>query len=513
MAHAVVGEETGTVPPAPAVPPVPPAVGGGGRQARAPRPPVRRYTRRIPRPRLPTSTPARLRWSAGAVVLCATALAAYLMVSGGAFRGAWQDIGRHDAPRVQSATQLYFALNDMDAQVANQLMDGSSKEQAEHRAQSAGIYDRRRAEAGGELEHLAEAAAGDGAAKGAVAKMITDVGTYEERASAALLLGEKSGAPTGRPTREVVLAHREATDFMAQVLLPEADRLVESNNGAFETRYTTVRSDLGETGITAASLGLLLLGVLIAFQVFLARRFHRIVNVPLAAATVLTALLLGLGLSFFAGQREDLRVARRDSFDSVFALSRARALSYEANADESRYLLDADRRTQYEQSFFDKSQRLLRLPGSGIHTYDRSLADALAAYGADHSDLRFTGYYGDEFRNITFSGERTAAERTVRAYQDYERDDRMIRALVESGKTVEAVRLCNSYRPGGSNYHLELYDKELGKLIEVNAAVFRARTHDGATAAGYQPWLLGTGALAVAGLAVLGVRARLAEFR
>lgn len=38
--------------------------------------------------------------------------------------------------------------------------------------------------------------------------------------------------------------------------------------------------------------------------------------------------------------RRPLHGARRDAFDSVVALSRARAIAYDANADESRYLLD-----------------------------------------------------------------------------------------------------------------------------------------------------------------------------
>ncbi|MGW1073741.1 hypothetical protein [Streptomyces sp. NPDC002537] len=490
-------------------PPGPPTAPEGAPPAVGPR----RRALRLRRPRLPAGTPTLVRCSTGAVLLCAAALAACVMVSGGTSRDAWRDIAHRDAPRVESATQLYFALNDMDAQVANQLMDGSSPEQAAHRKESGGIYDSRRAEAGWELERLAEAAAGDPGTSGAVARTITDVAEYERRAAAALLLGDRSGAPTGRPAREAVLAHRAATDYMTEVVLPEADRLVDTNNRAFEARYTAERSDLSGTRLTVCLLGLLLIAALVALQVLLAIRFRRVVNIPLAAATVLTAVLLGLGIGFLDGQREDLRVARRDSFDSVFALGRARALSYEANADESRYLLDADRRDRYQQSFLDKSERLLRLPGADVHTYDNRLADALAAYDADHSDLRFTGYYGDEFRNITFPGERAAAERTVRAYQDYERDDRRIRALVESGRLVEAVRLCNSYQQGGSNYHLELYNKELGKLIEVNAAVFRERAHDGAGTAGSEPWLLGAGVLTAAALAVLGVRPRLAEFR
>jgi hypothetical protein len=42
-------------------------------------------------------------------------------------------------------------------------------------------------------------------------------------------------------------------------------------------------------------------------------------------------------------------VAENDAFDSVLALSQMRAVSYDANADESRYLVDPARAGQYRQ--------------------------------------------------------------------------------------------------------------------------------------------------------------------
>jgi hypothetical protein len=38
-----------------------------------------------------------------------------------------------------------------------------------------------------------------------------------------------------------------------------------------------------------------------------------------------------------------LKVAKQDAFDSILALTQARAVSYDANADESRYLVDPAR--------------------------------------------------------------------------------------------------------------------------------------------------------------------------
>ena len=48
-------------------------------------------------------------------------------------------------------------------------------------------------------------------------------------------------------------------------------------------------------------------------------------------------------------------MAKSEAFDSIVALSQARAVSDDANADESRYLVDPARAGQYQQAFEDKS--------------------------------------------------------------------------------------------------------------------------------------------------------------
>ncbi len=125
--------------------------------------------------------------------------------------------------------------------------------------------------------------------------------------------------------------------------------------------------------------------------------------------------------------------------------TQARAVSYDANADESRFLVDPGRAAFYQRSFLTKSDELADLPGVGIFQYDDALAKAMVGYRADHGDVRFGGYLGAEFRNITFPGERAAAEKTLAAYQVYERDDRHIRALNASGNLRGAIAFDTSY--------------------------------------------------------------------
>jgi hypothetical protein len=260
--------------------------------------------------------------------------------------------------------------------------------------------------------------------------------------------------------------------------------------------------------------GVALLAALASMQFYLMLRFRRIINPALAGATVVTLALVAASAAGLVAQAGHLRVAKAEAFDSIIALSQARAVSDDANADESRYLVDPARAGQYQQAFESRSQQLVRLPGAGIFQYDAALARALSAYRADHTDVRFGGYFGVEFRNITFAGERAAAEKALAAYQVYERDDRHIRTLNRGGDLPGAIAFDTSYAPGNSNWAFTQYDNALVALIAINQ-----RTFTGAISAGQQDttgwtWLIpGAAVVLISILVLVGVRPRLAEYR
>jgi hypothetical protein len=54
-------------------------------------------------------------------------------------------------------------------------------------------------------------------------------------------------------------------------------------------------------------------------------------------------------------------MARFDSFTSIQALSMAKAVSNDANADESRFIVDPAHSVQYQQAYLDKSQRIVNV--------------------------------------------------------------------------------------------------------------------------------------------------------
>ena len=109
--------------------------------------------------------------------------------------------------------------------------------------------------------------------------------------------------------------------------------------------------------IVVAVAGLALVGVLVATQVFLSRRTRRTFNPFLIAATVLTLALVGEIAGTLGAANEHLRGAKQDAYDSIYALTSARTVSYDANADESLWLL-AQEDPRYETSFMTKTRQI-----------------------------------------------------------------------------------------------------------------------------------------------------------
>ncbi|MYW49807.1 hypothetical protein [Streptomyces sp. SID161] len=286
---------------------------------------------------------------------------------------------------------------------------------------------------------------------------------------------------------------------------------MSSSDAAFEAEYSSARSTLSAQLAAVLALGVLLLAVLGVLQGYLARSFRRILNPGVLAATVCTLIAVILGSQMLSASADHLRVARHDAFDSVVALSRA--IAYDANADESRYLLDPRRRDRYEESFLAKSQQLYGLKGATLSTYDDELAATWQAYRAGHRDLRFTGEFRRELDNITFPGERTAAERTVDTYAVYQRDDRRIRELPAADKEREAVAFCMDWAPGTSNAHFGAWMATLDQVVGIDRGQFTFSVEAGRSAVnGLLPWAGGLPCAAMV-LAASGLRPRPAEFR
>ena len=449
------------------------------------------------------TTPQWIRALAAGSALAAVVLAVVLGTVFATVRDGLSVIGGRAAPQVTAATDLYFALSDMDAQLANVLLAGDDTSLAPQRKSALDAYSQRRTQADADLQQIAT----DSSTQKSVRSVLDDLGQYESLASQAILLDQHGAA--GRPAATALDLHRQATDLM-HTTLRTVDGITSQNHDLLNATYQSDVDGTVTARVWVIVIGVATLGLLVAAQVHLRRRMRRRLNPALVLATLVTAGVTITGVTLLAQESAHLTVAKANAFDSIVALSQARAVSYDANADESRYLVDPARAARYQDAFLAKTQSLAGLSGATITSYDAALDAATQAYRENNSTVRFTGFFGTELNNITFTGERGAAEQTLAAYQTYERDDRHIRALNAAGDQRGAI----TFDVGQSNADFGRYDAALKTVIDINQRSFDAAIRDGdGQLAGWTWQLPALGALLVVGLTAAGVWRRLAEYR
>ncbi len=461
------------------------------------------------RPRLPLARRPRIRSTTGRIrALAALAVPAVLLLAALialAVRDA-QDglrvIGHTAGPEVVATGDLYFALSDMDAQLANALLVGGEPSLAGRRAAALQRYDQRRDEADRALLQSARVAGNDATAQTTARTMLDALGRYERLAGQALLLDGQQHHTAGPPPAQVTALYRQAADVMKLEVLPNAYNLTLANGAKVRRTYEARRSAVLDGRIWVILAGLLLVGVLAGTQVFLTARFRRLVNPPLALATLGAVVLVAVSTATLSGEAARLREAKVDGFDAILALSRARAISTSADADQSRYLLDPGRADTYQQVYLDKSQTVLYVPAENLEEYDTTLDRRIGGTG-------FMGFLGTEAHHVTLPGQETALRKVLTAYDAMQHEDRGIRRLVAAGDRRDAI----TARLGAGTAGFQRYDASLTALENLHQAAFQraVRAGDGAL----RGWTAGlpTAAVVLIILVLAGVRPRLSEYR
>jgi hypothetical protein len=459
------------------------------------------------------TTPGRLRAGVALVMLLACGLGLLTGMVFAALDSGFIAIGDHDAPLVEQSNALYYAVSDMDAQVGNVLLTGSDPALATDQQQDLALYASDQEHTEQDLQHVAVTAAADPAAEQAVSSVLDALGRYEALAADAIVVKPARPRPGGPSVRGVAELLSAATDLMSTTVLPAAASLTTANASVLDMSYNQDRSTATSEQVLVLVLGLAVAGALLGTQVFLAARYRRLVNPALAVATVLAVALAIAGAVQLGAQAGNLKVAKQDAFDSILALTRARVVSYDANADETRFLVDLGRAAAYQDAFLRKSQELVSVGDVGIFSYDAALASDIDAYQADHTDVRFGGYLGTEFRNITFPRERAAATQALLAYQVYEKYDRKLRAIAKIN-LAQAIAFDIGTSPGQSDWAFNQWDSALGSVITINENAFTAAIRDGHTTG--SPWIVlipAIGTALIVALTIAGTHRRLAEYR
>jgi tetratricopeptide (TPR) repeat protein len=259
---------------------------------------------------------------------------------------------------------------------------------------------------------------------------------------------------------EMLKVYREAIVLVDGTILRAMDDLSAVNYVEMQRQIRQDNSGASLFGVIIV--GSLLLMALILLQLFIAERTKRQFNLPLLAATTIAGLFLFHSALSLNRAADNLRVMRDDAFPSLYSIRKARAISYQANSDESRYLLDKENLNQHQQKFTKRVKEIMSLP-TGV-----SLEDIDQAIGSEQRTGRkfneVTGLIAGAVNNVTFKGEGPALVAALKAWQNYVQIDDTIRALEKAGKRQEAIDRCL----GESDEAYETFKTALQKVQEIN---------------------------------------------
>jgi hypothetical protein len=425
-------------------------------------------------------TPARLRLWVVVAIGTAAALFATMSVVMARVQDQVRIIGDVAAPQAATAADLYFALSDMDAQVARMVLTGDSDTLAGSQIDALGTYRQRSRQVDTDIQRSLTTATSD-TDRAIVLELLNHLAVYRQRVWQALTAG--AAAPG---------YYTQATNVLHIDLLPTAKRWRDASEARLDDAYAAKR--VTETaGMTLAILlGTALVLVLAGLQIWLARRFRRILNPALIVATALSFALVVPAVTILGVQEKRLGAARDDSLTPFLALSQARAISYDAAADTSRFLI-SDNLAYYAQNFTAKADCLTGggSCGSGGETIAGGLASV--AGGPDVSPAQ-------------------SAE-VVSRWAGYRKDHERITGLAAAGKEAEAIDALTGIRRGDAAFDFSYYDAAVAEIATARKAAFDTSLREIRTLLTGWPVIPVVAMAVVILLILLSVRRRFAEYR
>jgi hypothetical protein len=409
-------------------------------------------------------------------------------------RQAIKTVGKDAAPSILTAQKLQDSFADMDASLANELLSKPGDNR-----QALVDFEKNRKKIADRLV--------DAARNITYPEEEKIIQSLQLNNSAYLLkLQEARDAHKRGDIAGTLSLYQSAATLMDRDIIPQAAELSAVNSQQLVKTYAQQKFANGGIGLLISIVGLAQIVILVMIQIFLYRRMRRVLNLPLLGATAIAIIFLGYTINSFIGATSNLKIAKEDAFDSLYALRQMRALSYKANADESRYLLDRANAAKHEQSFKSKIGAIITIPANN------SNASVITNTSKGNVTSGMTGLFAQELNNITFPGERELAIETFNVFNDYLAIDNQIRQLNRSGKVADAIALCIGNQPGQSNWAFDRYKVVQGKLMDLNLKEFEDNTIVGNNRlANFE--LIATIALgSVAILTLAGLRPRLMEY-
>jgi hypothetical protein len=347
-----------------------------------------------------------------------------------------------------------------------------------------------------------------------------------------------------------------ASRLIRHDLIPEA-QIIKARAGAdLATAYADYRKgSLRSLAIALAPL-LLLLVALLSTQILLIRRTRRLINIPLAAATILLAALITWFVNTAISDRADIIAAKEKFFDDLKVVSDAKISAHLMKADESMWLFEYRRiafeqrqlRQHYAHAFMNSAEQLLDCAATGAEpppaaethaSVEFTAIDALSgtlarcaplaapggALGLASLPANFTGPLAEELRRgrdgagspIAVSTEdaeaRGAGSAAIAAFLAFLKIDQQIRTLMLAGQRPAAVQLSIGHDADESNGAFADLTAALDRLIALDDAGFKQRIDAAARhVAAISSWL-GIALVATLLATAIGLWPRYREYR
>ncbi|MDN5727254.1 MAG: hypothetical protein L0G99_15185 [Propionibacteriales bacterium] len=289
----------------------------------------------------------------------------------------------------------------------------------------------------------------------ALNQVVTDYAAAMEQARA----NNRQGLPAGAAYLE------QASTGLRAGAMPVVDSLVQAN----ESRATDEMDSLNAPWLVV--LGIICILAQIGCCVWCARRFRRVVNVPLLISTALMALTWIIALSAVSSANASADNLQNSDYQMARNVARARIAGNEAKAQESLGLISHGSPAVSEQAWT---------------TQDAAVRDALEGTGS-------TALLDD--------------------WDTYATEHRAIRKLDDAGKWEEAVKRATGTGTDGANKAFATFDVGAAALVESAGTSTVDTLRSGAWPAIVLAWLLTPAAVAAAVLAGIGIRTRQREYQ
>ncbi|HVF33042.1 MAG TPA: hypothetical protein VM933_08395 [Acidimicrobiales bacterium] len=276
------------------------------------------------------STPGRFRlWSlvvAGGLVV--------LGVAGGVAASALVDstdrIRRNAGPVLVATQSVTASLAEADAAATAAFLSGREEDPEQRR-----LYEQALARAVQQTEEVSSLIGDDEDAHVDLQEMSVLVNRY-----AGLIEAARAGNRAGIAGSERYLL--DALDLLAGGISDRAADL----GAASEARLRADERNRTAGVLATVAVGALVLVLLVVAQVALARRTRRLLNLPLALATLLVLTTLGWMSVATARSEDRRRDGRRDGYQSITLTADIARAAYGARSDETVALIAADRTRQ-----------------------------------------------------------------------------------------------------------------------------------------------------------------------